>query len=68
MFERFHIDMAKDGWRASNFKNEVPQMTCWLSRQEKVSLFQSYIQDFISLQSPPIKYLLGYQNATTFLS
>jgi hypothetical protein len=53
MFERFHIDMAKDGWRASNFKNEVPQMTCWLSRQEKVSLFQSYIQDFISEGDSP---------------
>ena len=45
MFECFHIDMAKEGWRASNFKNEVPQMTSWLTRQEKVSLFQSYIQN-----------------------
>ncbi|KIM56423.1 hypothetical protein SCLCIDRAFT_95955, partial [Scleroderma citrinum Foug A] len=45
MFEHFHIDMAKEGWRASNIKNEVPQMTSWLTRQEKVSLFQSYIQN-----------------------
>lgn len=43
LFECFHIDMAKEGWRASNFKNEVPQMIQWLSRQEKVSLFQSYL-------------------------
>lgn len=42
-FERFHIDMAKEGWRASNFRNEVPQMTRWLERQEKISLFQSYV-------------------------
>lgn len=42
-FERFHIDMAKEGWRASNFRNEVPQMTQWLERQEKIALFQSYV-------------------------
>ena len=45
MFERFHIDMAKEGWKASNFRNEVPQMTRWLAQQEKVSIFQCYIQD-----------------------
>ena len=45
MFERFHIDMAKEGWKATNFRNEVPQMTRWLTRQEKVSIFQRYIQD-----------------------
>ncbi|KIK74389.1 hypothetical protein PAXRUDRAFT_81403, partial [Paxillus rubicundulus Ve08.2h10] len=27
MFEHFHINMAKEGWRASNFRDEVPQMT-----------------------------------------
>ena len=43
MFERFHIDMAKEGWHASNFRNEVPQMTKWLSRQEKVTMFESYL-------------------------
>ena len=48
MFKRFHIDMAKEGWWASNFRNEVPQMTHWLSRQEKVLLFQAYVQDYIS--------------------
>ena len=31
MFECFHIDMAKEGWKASNFRNEVPQMTHWLA-------------------------------------
>lgn len=35
--------MAKEGWRASNFRNEVPQMTRWLERQEKIALFQSYV-------------------------
>ena len=47
MFEHFHIHMAKDGWKASNFRNEVPQMTRWLTQQEKVSIFQCYVQDVI---------------------
>ncbi|KAG2097927.1 uncharacterized protein F5147DRAFT_747407 [Suillus discolor] len=27
MFEHFHIDYAKEGWRATNFRDELPQMT-----------------------------------------
>lgn len=46
MFERFHIDYAKEGWRASNFRDEVPQMTVWLLRQEKVAMFQSYLKNY----------------------
>ena len=46
MFERFHIDFAKEGWRASNFRNELPQMTRWLERQEKVASFETYIDHF----------------------
>lgn len=41
MFERLHIDFAKDGWRASNQRDEFPQMTQWLSRQEKIASFDS---------------------------
>lgn len=40
MFERLHIDMAKKGWRASNHKDELPQMINWLCRQEKVALYE----------------------------
>ena len=39
MFERLHIDFAKNGWRATNQRDELPQMIKWLSRQEKVSSF-----------------------------
>lgn len=39
MFERLHIDFAKKGWRASNKRDEFPQMTQWLSRQENVNAF-----------------------------
>jgi hypothetical protein len=43
MFERFHIDFAKQGWRVSNKRNEFPQMILWLSRQEKIVSFASYL-------------------------
>lgn len=39
MFEHLHIDFAKKGWRASNKRDEFPQMTHWLSRQENVQSF-----------------------------
>ncbi|KAI0055060.1 hypothetical protein BV25DRAFT_1816173 [Artomyces pyxidatus] len=44
MFERFHIDFAKDGWRASNRRDERPQMAQWLTRQEKVASFDRYLE------------------------
>jgi hypothetical protein len=43
MFERLHIDFAKEGWRASNQKNAFPQMIAYLSRQEKASQFDNYL-------------------------
>ncbi|THU83761.1 hypothetical protein K435DRAFT_688929 [Dendrothele bispora CBS 962.96] len=36
LFERLHIDFAKQGWRASNKRDHFPQMIQWLSRQEKI--------------------------------
>ena len=41
--ERLHIDYAKDGYRASNKKDYIKQMTVWLGRQEAVSRFQAYL-------------------------
>lgn len=43
MFERLHIDFAKEGWRASNKRDAFPQMTTWLTRRENVAMFESYI-------------------------
>ncbi len=34
--ERLHIDLAKDAYRATNRKDEYPQMTVWLERREKI--------------------------------
>ncbi|KAJ7938111.1 hypothetical protein B0H13DRAFT_2302210 [Mycena leptocephala] len=42
MLERLHIDFAKEGWRASNRRDEFPQMTTWLTRQEKIASFTTY--------------------------
>ncbi|KAF5377714.1 hypothetical protein D9757_009398 [Collybiopsis confluens] len=42
-FERYHIDAAKQGWEASNKRDHFPQMTRWLSRQEKVCSYDFYL-------------------------
>jgi hypothetical protein len=42
MFERLHIDFAKEGWRSSNKRDHFPQMVRWLSRQEKIASFDFY--------------------------
>lgn len=43
-FERLHIDIPKEAWRASNKRNHFPQMILWLSRQEKIASFDYYRQ------------------------
>jgi hypothetical protein len=45
LFERLHIDFAKEGWRASNKRNHFPQMIKWLSRKEKISSFDYYLSE-----------------------
>lgn len=42
MFERLHIDFAKEGWKASNKRDHFPQMVKWLSRQEKIVSYDFY--------------------------
>lgn len=42
--ERLHIDFAKVGYVASNKKEYIRQMTVWLTRQERIDRFSSYIQ------------------------
>ncbi|KAJ7820515.1 hypothetical protein B0H14DRAFT_3147084 [Mycena olivaceomarginata] len=57
MFERLHIDFAKNGWRASNRRDEFPQMITWLGRQEKISSFAAYqewLESTRRLPQPPV--------------
>ncbi|KDQ13244.1 hypothetical protein BOTBODRAFT_111901 [Botryobasidium botryosum FD-172 SS1] len=41
--ERLHIDYAKDAYRATNRRDEYPQMTAWLQRREKVLMHAKFI-------------------------
>ncbi|RPD60944.1 hypothetical protein L226DRAFT_545471 [Lentinus tigrinus ALCF2SS1-7] len=41
--ERLHIDFAKDAYRATNHKDEFPQMTIWLERREKILRHDAFI-------------------------
>ncbi|KAF7374211.1 hypothetical protein MSAN_00303300 [Mycena sanguinolenta] len=42
--ERLHIDLAKDAYRSTNFKDTFPQMTLWLERKEKILRHEKFIQ------------------------
>ncbi|KAI0071807.1 hypothetical protein K474DRAFT_1561795, partial [Panus rudis PR-1116 ss-1] len=43
-FERLHIEVAKDAADATNWKDEFPQMTLWLERNEKIARHADFIQ------------------------
>ncbi|KAJ7310826.1 hypothetical protein DFH08DRAFT_918220 [Mycena albidolilacea] len=42
--ERLHIDLAKEAYRSTNFRDEFPQMTLWLERKEKILRHEKFIQ------------------------
>ena len=42
--EQLHIDFAKGAYDATNHKDELPQMTLWLERKEKVLQFDEYVK------------------------
>ena len=41
--ERLHIDLAKDGYRASNRKDYTKQMVTYLNRQEAIQSFNTFL-------------------------
>ncbi|THU83170.1 hypothetical protein K435DRAFT_690054 [Dendrothele bispora CBS 962.96] len=49
LFERLHIDFAKEGWRTSNKRDHFPQMIKWLSRREKISSFDYHLSESLKL-------------------
>lgn len=51
--ERLHIDFAKDAYRATNHKDEYPQMTLWLERKEKIVRHEAYIRWRLDGEQPP---------------
>jgi Plavaka transposase len=42
--ERLHIEFTKDAYRATNHKDEYPQMTLWLERCEKIQQHAASIE------------------------
>jgi hypothetical protein len=52
--ERLHIDLTKDAYRSTNFKDEFTQMTLWLERKEKVIRHAAFIEWRLSGQPPPL--------------
>ncbi|KAH8984959.1 hypothetical protein EDB86DRAFT_3066087 [Lactarius hatsudake] len=42
--ERLHIDLTKNAYRATNFKDEYKQMTTWLERQEAMHQHAAFIK------------------------
>ena len=77
--ERLHIDCAKDAYLATNRKDEIPQMTMWLGRREKIKKHSIYIkwrQEHCPTSAPSLpkpigplqigtRYLKMAQNPTT---
>ncbi|KZS87580.1 hypothetical protein SISNIDRAFT_470835 [Sistotremastrum niveocremeum HHB9708] len=57
--ERLHIDFAKLGYRASNKRNYINQMTKWLDRQESVFKMNVYLQ-WRAQEGSPHKCDLGH--------
>lgn len=52
--ERLHIDLAKDAYKATNFKDEFTQMTLWLERKEKVIRHGAFIEWRLSGKPLPL--------------
>ncbi|KAK7464428.1 hypothetical protein VKT23_006595 [Stygiomarasmius scandens] len=53
--ERLHIDYTKDAYRATNKKDEYPQMTTWLERREKVMAHNAHIEWRLSGKQPILR-------------
>jgi len=51
--ERLHIDLAKDAYAATNHKEELPQMTAWLERKEKITQFDAIVEWRLCGRPPP---------------
>ena len=51
--ERLHINFTKDAYRATNHKDEFPQMTLWLERKEKVQWHEAYIACVLARRPSP---------------
>jgi len=53
--ERLHIDLAKDAYRATNFHDEISQMTTWVHQKEHDQHIQSIMtcSPLLRISDPP---------------
>ncbi|KAH8101620.1 hypothetical protein BXZ70DRAFT_1019531, partial [Cristinia sonorae] len=56
--ERLHIEFAKDAYEATNSKDELPQMTLWLERKEKMFRHTKYVEWCLAGRPPLATSLL----------
>ncbi|TEB37737.1 hypothetical protein FA13DRAFT_1751781 [Coprinellus micaceus] len=49
--ERLHINYTKEAYRASNHKDEYPQMTTWLNQRERILLHEKYLHRKVALEA-----------------
>ncbi|KAF8493757.1 hypothetical protein F5888DRAFT_1636505 [Russula emetica] len=47
--KQLHINFAKDAYRATNHRDEYPQMTLWLERHEKIQHHVKYLKWHLKL-------------------
>jgi len=52
--ERLHIDLTKDAYKLTNFKDEFTQMTLWLEWKEKVVQHAAFIKWRLSGKPVPL--------------
>jgi len=46
--ERLHIDLAKDAYCATNFRDEISQMTTWVHQKEQILQHDQHIQSIMT--------------------
>lgn len=51
--ERLHIDLAKNAYRATNRRDEYPQMVQWLERKEKIYRHDLFVKWCLSGRALP---------------
>ena len=66
-FERLHIDFTKDAFRASNKRDEHPQMIKWIEKIEQVHLFQQILEWQKSVSQEEEAQVANKLFKTTFL-
>ncbi|KAJ3562007.1 hypothetical protein NP233_g9840 [Leucocoprinus birnbaumii] len=65
--ERLHIDLAKDAYRATNFRDEFPQMTAWLDRKERMLQHDRHVAKLLELSHESPDNQSSPASATTIL-